>query len=284
VHKDIFKQLLDRRADANKYDFGHVLVIGGSPGMVGAPYLTAEAALRVGCGLVTLASLPIVVDKVEKRLKEIMTLCLEPDAPAALQTVKKFITDRKVSVVVIGPGLSPELADPAVDLPAQLSVPVVLDAGAITAFAGKLASLKEIGASNGRIILTPHPGEYAKLTGALLPEGQDMRTRAVTAFAEQHKVTVVLKGHNTLVCHPDGQVYVNNTGNPGMATAGSGDVLSGIIAGILAQNLDFNKSVETAIYLHGLAGDLAAAAKTQPGMIASDITDFIPQALKTAGS
>jgi hydroxyethylthiazole kinase-like uncharacterized protein yjeF len=277
--KKILQQLLERSPNANKYDFGHVLVLGGSPGMVGAPFLAAEAALRAGAGLVTIASHAGVIDKLEKRVKEVMTVRISSGVAMATDEIIKFVEQRKVSVIIIGPGQTPDFSVLALTLLSKLSIPVILDAGAVTAWHDKLDLLKKTAQNNPNIILTPHAGEYQKLTGKKAPEDREELKQTVSRFAQDYQVTLVFKGHHTLVAHPDGRVYENSTGNPGLATAGSGDVLSGIIGGIAAQVSDRAAATDAAIYLHGLAGDLAAKAKTQPGMIASDVIDQIPAAL-----
>jgi hydroxyethylthiazole kinase-like uncharacterized protein yjeF len=277
----VLRQLLERPLNANKYDFGHVLVVGGSPGMVGAPFLTAEAALRTGAGLVTVASHADVIDKLEKRVKEIMTLRLAGSLPVAADELETFVNERKVSVLVIGPGQAPDFAALAPVLLQKLTIPVVVDAGAIAALHNDLDLLKNAAVGNPNIILTPHAGEYYKLTGEKPPAEQAQLKQMAAQFARNFQVTLVFKGHQTLVAHPDGRVYENTTGNPGLATAGTGDVLSGTIAGILGQVADTGPAVEAAVYLHGLAGDLAAATKTQPAMIASDVIDQIPAALRS---
>jgi NAD(P)H-hydrate epimerase len=162
----------------------------------------------------------------------------------------------------------------------QLSLPIVLDAGGLTAFYGRLPHLQEAARTNPNIIITPHTGEYAKLTGTDATKERAELTAQAVQFAKDDRLTLVLKGSHTIVCHPDRLFYENQTGNPGLATAGTGDVLTGMISGLLAQNVELGLAVETAVYLHGLAGDLAAAAKTQPGVIASDVIDFLPEALK----
>jgi len=273
--EEVFRQLLKRRADSHKYDFGHVLVVGGSPGMVGAPFLAARAALRVGAGLVTIASSPEVTDKLEKRVEEIMTLALPPSKE--LSAIEDFIKSRKVSVLVIGPGLKD--VNLAKELIQKINLPMIIDGGALNALQGQ--SLQ--GQITGRkaVILTPHLGEFGRFFDEPLPKNQAGLKLIPAKFAQDNKVTLVLKGHPTYVAHPDGSLYVNTTGNPGLATAGTGDVLSGIIAGIIAQGIEPAKAAEVAVYLHGLAGDLAAMDKTQPGLIASDIIEYIPAALKS---
>lgn len=273
------EKFFNRKADANKYDFGHVLVIGGSPGMVGAPFLAAKAALRAGAGLVTIASHADVIDKLEKRVEEIMTLRLPADEADALSVIQSFVHERKVSAVVIGPGQSPDWRHFDQQLLAQLSVPVVVDGGALGAFQNDLDELKKRGTKNSGIVLTPHGGEYERLRKVTLPRDPTALARDAAAFARGMHVTLVLKGHATVVAQRNGGLYRNTTGNPGMATAGSGDVLSGIIGGLLAQGLAVKDATESGVYLHGLAGDIAAAQSTQPGMIASDLIEYLPQAL-----
>ncbi len=273
------ERFFNRKADANKYDFGHVLVVGGSPGMVGAPFLAAKAALRVGAGLVTIASYAGVIDKLEKRVEEIMTLRLPADEADALSAVQSFVRARKVSTVVIGPGQSPDWHQFDRQLLARLSMPAVVDGGALGAFQDNLTALKDLGARNSGVVLTPHGGEYERLRGAKPPHDATALAQDAAAFARDLQVTLVLKGHATVVAHRNGGLYQNTTGNPGMATAGSGDVLSGIIGGLLAQGLATDDATESGVYLHGLAGDMATAKTTQPGMIASDLIKYLPQAL-----
>ncbi len=251
--------------------------------MVGAPFLAASAALRTGAGLVTIASTADVVDKLEKRVEEIMTCRIAGNVSEALKTLVTFVRDRKVSVMVLGPGQTSESAELTAELLKCLDIPIIADAGAFFAFHGKLALLSQVGNRNNNVILTPHAGEYTKLTGSKPPENLKRLKHVVSEFVRSHNITLVFKGQPTLVAHPDGRIYQNKTGNPGMATAGSGDVLSGMIAGLLAQGLATSEATEAGAYLHGLAGDLAAQSKTQPGMIASDIIDFIPAAFQSLG-
>ena len=278
--KATLRQLLKRPVEAHKYDFGHVLVIGGSPGMVGAPLMAAEAALRAGAGLATVASHADVVDKLEKQVREVMTLRLPDDLAATTKQLVEFIDKRRVSVAVIGPGQSPDFASLAPALLSKIRIPTVIDGGALGAFDGQLDNLTKT--AQGKIlVLTPHAGEFHKLTGDRPPADREELKQVVSKFAAAHRVTLVFKGPNSLVAHPDGRVYENLSGNPGLATAGSGDVLSGVIAALLAQLPYAPAAVEAAVYLHGLAGDLAAQTKTQPAMIASDIIDQLPVALRS---
>lgn len=278
---EILRKLRNRPPQTHKYDYGHVLIIGGAPGMVGAPLLAAEAALRSGAGLVTIASQADVVDKLEKRVREAMTLRLPPAVPAAADSIAEFADRRKVTTVVIGPGLSPAFTALAPALLSKINtLPVVIDGGAIGAFHDDLNKLAQAGRRQP-IILTPHAGEFRKLTGKTPPQERGPLKREVSEFAGGHSLTLVFKGHHSLVAHPDGTLYENSSGNPGLATAGTGDVLSGIIAGLIAQlPEDIPGAVEAAVYLHGLAGDLAARAKTQTSLIASDVIDYLPTAIK----
>lgn len=277
---DVLKELLERPLDSHKYKFGHVLVTGGSPGMVGAPLLAGMAALRVGAGLVTIGSPAKVTDKLEKRVKEIMTLALPDDGDLAADRLKDFMDERKVSAVVIGPGMAPtsEARDLVEHLLDSTRLPLILDGGALGVLRGHVDRLD--GSQSTGLVLTPHTGEFQRLIDSELPGERD-KLRAIAAeFAEDHGVTLVLKGNPTYVARPTGSVYENTTGNPGLATAGTGDVLSGVIAGIIAQGIDPQTAAETGVYLHGLAGDIAAESKTQPGMVASDVVDAIPAALR----
>lgn len=277
MHQEVLQRLLHRPPESHKYDFGHVLIIGGSPGMVGAPLLAAEAALRIGCGLVTIASSVPVIDKLETRVREVMTLSLgEKDEPAA--RLKAFITKRKVSAIALGPGWGPNEARLARTIIEQTNIPLVIDAGGLNALENHLEVLKD----KTNIVLTPHRGEFEKLLGKTLPAEAVQLQQLLSCFATNHHLTLVFKGHQTQVAHPTGSIYRNTTGNPGLATAGTGDVLSGMIAGLSAQKVALALAVETAVHLHGLAGDLTIADKTQAGLIASDVIDFIPVALRTS--
>lgn len=265
MDKEIFAKLLDRPADSHKYDYGHVLIVGGSPGMVGAPLLSGMAALRSGAGLVTIAAPAEVADKLERRVKEIMTLALPAD-------LKDFIKARKVSAVVIGPGLKPAPESAALlDQLIETGLPLIIDGGA-------LDLIKDRSPKNA--ILTPHTGEFQRLIDEKLPQERAATKPVAVKFAQARSLTLVLKGEPTYVAHLDGSIYENPTGNPGLATAGTGDVLTGVIAGLIAQHVEPGQAAEAGVYLHGLAGDIAAEAKTEPGMVAGDVIDALPEALR----
>jgi hydroxyethylthiazole kinase-like uncharacterized protein yjeF len=281
MDKDFFIQFLHRGAETHKYNYGHVLVVGGSPGMVGAPYLSARAALRSGAGLVSIASFPVVIDKLETRVEEIMTFSFVNDMTRSIEYLEKFIKDRKVNVIVVGPGLA-QTEDSAqlVDwLISQCDTPLIIDGGGLSI--GKV-SLVDIPRDNTHhMILTPHLGEFKNLTDHTLTIKDISEAETIACqFAQAHHMTVVLKSSKTLIAGPDGLTHKNTTGNPGLATAGTGDVLTGVIAAMLAQGLDPFTAAKAGVYLHGLAGDLAAAAKSQPSMIASDVIEALPQAFQ----
>lgn len=278
MFKRILRTLLHRPRRANKYDFGHVLIVGGSPGMVGAPYLAGLAALRSGAGLVTVASTAEVVGKLEERTIELLSLRLPRNTAEAAERLKLYVNQRHVTVVALGPGMPPETAKLARKLVGVLDVPIVLDASAATTFKGKLDTLKD---KKDDVILTPHDGEFEKLTGEVLPSELTKRRSIVRTVARRYGVILAAKGEPTLVAHADGTVYINPTGTPALATAGTGDVLTGMIAAMLAQHVPAARAVELAVYMHGKAGELAAREKTEPGVIAGDVIDQIPYALKT---
>ncbi|MEC4890566.1 MAG: NAD(P)H-hydrate dehydratase [Nitrospira sp.] len=276
-----------RRLSSHKGTFGHAGIIAGSVGKTGAAAMAANAALRAGAGLVTVAIPASVNDVLEAKLLEAMTLPM-PDTKArtfartAVDRLKAFVTAR--TAVAIGPGLSthPETVELIQALIKQLDRPAVLDADALNALAGRASLLTECTIPP---ILTPHPGEMARLeTDATVQSVNADRIGTATRFARERGVYLVLKGARTIIARPDGLVAICPTGNPGMATAGTGDVLTGIMVGLLAQGLASWDAACAATYLHGLAGDLAAEVNGQAGMIAGDVIEQIPHALNTLGA
>lgn len=274
------KRLFIRQPSTNKYDYGHVLVVGGTLGMVGAPFLSARAALRVGAGLATIASSANVIDKLERKVEEVMTLRLPADNQKAAQTLHTFIDERHVKAVAIGPGLDSARTALVKRLLETLAVPVVLDAGGLRAYDNDLAALRAASRHNPKIVLSPHQGEFRRLIGRELPAGKPAVKRLLIGTARATGTSIILKGAHSLVADAKGQCYVNSSGNAGLATAGTGDVLTGMIAGLLAQAFSPFEAAVCAVYLHGLAGDLAAADNTEPGLIASDVSSYLPAALK----
>ena len=277
-----------RDAHANKGDAGKVLIVAGSRGKTGAACLAGEAAMRAGAGLVTVAtpesSQPVVASQL---IKECMT---EPLAETESGTAAREATERVIElseardVLAVGPGLGAEDSTRALVRAVALrrQKPLVVDADGLNALAPWGENLR--GSAELPIILTPHPGEMARLVGKSIPEVIANRIEMAREFATGHGVILVLKGSRTVVASPDGEVYINPTGNAGMATGGTGDVLTGIIAGLLAQNRDdVVGATIAAVYLHGLAGDLAAAQLGMRAMIASDITARLGQAFIEVG-
>jgi ADP-dependent NAD(P)H-hydrate dehydratase / NAD(P)H-hydrate epimerase len=270
-----------RAAGANKGNFGHVLVVGGSYSPMGvkagAPAMAALAALRSGAGLVTAAVPEAVLAMVATVAPELMMWalsagtaggiaheCLTPEALAGLLAGK--------TVLAIGPGLgqAAETVKFVTGLLAATKIPAVIDADALNILAAKPVLLGKL-AKGRTVVLTPHPGEMARLAGITVAEVQANRLEVARGFAQRFGVTLVLKGARTILAHPDGRVAVNTTGNPGMAKGGSGDLLTGLVAGLLAQHpKDTARAVEAAVYLHGLAADLAVREGDEHTLLATD--------------
>lgn len=274
-----------RAVDANKGRFGHVLVVGGSYGKAGAPAMASLAALRAGAGLVTAAVPTGVLDTVARVTPELMTVPLAEGVLGAVSFKQLYggkldTLLKRITVVALGPGLSTEGDAPAFarQMVEKTSQPIVVDADALNAFAGKTELLD---GSQRTLVLTPHPGEMARLTGVTVAEIEADRLGVARRFAMEHHLTLVLKGWRTLVAHPDGRVAVNTSGNPAMAKGGSGDVLTGIVAAMLAQYPDdAARAVEAAVYLHGLAGDFAAHAMDEHTVLATDTVTSLSDAFR----
>jgi NAD(P)H-hydrate epimerase len=281
--KAVMDTLPPRQPSSHKGTFGHAGIIAGSPGKTGAAALAALAALRVGAGLVTVATPSSVNDVLEAKLLEAMTLPL-PETKA--RTLARSSLDRVVAfmqartAVAIGPGLSthPETVELIQALMKHLDRPTVLDADALNALTGRTALLTECKIPP---IITPHPGEMARLeVDATTQTVNADRIGTAQRFSRERGVFVVLKGARTVVARPDGLAAVCPTGNPGMATAGTGDVLTGMVVGLLAQGLSSWDAACTATYVHGFAGDLASQQLGQAGMLARDLIAQIPYALQ----
>ena len=280
-----------RRQDSNKGLYGHVLVVAGSKGKSGAAALSGLAALTAGAGLVTVATASSVWPIVAAASPTLMTEPLAESDTGAISLgafdYGRFESIAKgKSVLAIGPGLSTHPS--TVEFTRRVvhespAIPVVIDADGLNAFAGAPDLVRGEGR---KLILTPHPGEMARLTGLSTKEIQANRVEVAREFAMRQKVYLVLKGYRTLIAEPGGQVYVNPTGNPGMAKGGTGDVLTGIIAGLLAQHPDapVENVISAAVYWHGAAGDLAAAEKGELSMLATDLIDAMPAAFRTQKS
>ena len=278
-----FQPLPERVPSSHKGTFGHAGIIAGSVGKTGAAALAAKAALRVGAGLVTVATPSSANDVLEAKLLEAMTMPLPETkartlARSGLDRVVAFIQAR--TAIAVGPGLSthPETVELVQSLMKHLDRPSVLDADALNALAGRASLLTECKTPP---ILTPHPGEMARLEVDATPQTVNAdRIASARRFARERGVFVVLKGARTVIARPDGLVAICPTGNPGMATAGTGDVLTGMIVGLLAQRVPAWEAACAATYFHGLAGDLASQQLGQAGMLAGDLIAQIPYALQ----
>ena len=270
-----------RNADSHKGTFGRALLIGGSRGMSGSISLSGQATLRSGAGLVTLAVPDCILDVVASIETSYMTSALahEDDhiGSGAAQAVLELATT--TTAIALGPGIgrSASVTDFVQQLYQEINLPMVVDADALFALAQSQTSLTT---PVGTRILTPHPGEFARLTGATPKQSDRAEAAAQLAQRDTTKQTiVVLKGHQTVVT--DGTRYsINNTGNPGMATGGSGDVLTGIITALLCQGLEPFDAARLGVHVHGLAGDLAAQDLGQVSMIASDLIHYLPKAFR----
>lgn len=269
-----------RAADSNKGTFGRVLVVGGSRGKAGAAAMAGQAALRAGAGLVTVATAQSILPVVAASMPELMTEPLEETAEGAIANQSIFAHLNGKTVVAIGPGLStlPETRAFVLRVHSECKAQMVIDADGLNALVGFEGDL-------GGAVLTPHPGEMARLIQTSIEHVTANRLDVATNFAKRRNAYVVLKGYRTVVASPDGAVHINPTGNPGMATGGTGDILTGMIAGILAQvHLGaFIDRLCLAVYLHGLAGDLAAEELGEQSLVATDLLRFLPKAWENLG-
>lgn len=265
----LLARMPERPADAHKGRFGHVMVVGGDLGYGGAAILAAEAALRCGAGLVSVATRPEHVPAVIARRPELMAVGV--DSGQALEPLLE-----RASVFVVGPGLgrsawSEQVLKQVCDASAAADVPLLMDADALNI----LAESRVVSGSRDNWLLTPHPGEAARLLDCSIAEVEADRFAAVAQLQQRYGGTVLLKGAGTLVCCGKGVTSLANVGNPGMASAGMGDVLSGVIASLVAQGMSPGESMRLGVCLHGAAGDLAASDWGQRGMAASDLVPFL---------
>jgi NAD(P)H-hydrate epimerase len=276
-----------RPAAANKGNFGHVLVVGGAVGKSGAPAMASLAALRAGAGLVTAAVPAPVLPLVASITPELMTASLAA-TPAGQISAENLAPEQLaalmtgITLLAIGPGLgqNPETVKFVAGLLSATKMPTVIDADALNILAAKPVLLAKL-AKGRTLVLTPHPGEMARLAGISTSDVQANRLEVARAFAKRIGVTLVLKGARTLIAHPDGRVAVNTSGNPGMAKGGSGDLLTGLIAGLLAQYAtEAAQAVEAAVYLHGLAADLAVRAADEHTLLATDSLQQLSRAFR----
>ena len=278
--RDSMRELVSPRArDTHKGDYGRVLVIAGSRGRTGAAHLAAIGALRSGAGLVTVATpatcLPIIAAMAPEYMTEALDETDEGLDPNGVDRVLELARD----VVAIGPGLgqAPATQEFIKRLVDRATMPLVIDADGLNAFGDDPDRLA--GREGREVIITPHPGEMGRLLGMSTDEVQSSRLEIARNFASAHHVYVVLKGYRTLIATPDERIFINPTGNPGMATGGTGDVLTGMIVAWLAQLLDAEVACKLAVYLHGMAGDLAEADEGEVAMTSADVAGHLGDAI-----
>jgi NAD(P)H-hydrate epimerase len=283
--RDLVSWVAPRAPDSNKGSFGHVLVVGGSVGKAGSVAMAGMAALRAGAGLSTVATPKSVLPTVAGFHPELMT---EPLEETEAGTISKRALGyghldalaKGKTVLAVGPGISrhAETAEVVRAIVKKYRQPMVVDADGLNAFEGCAGELNGHARS---LVITPHPGEMARLIGSDAAAVQRDRLNIPRDFAREHNLIVVLKGHRTLIAAPDGMIWVNSTGNPGMATGGTGDILTGMTAGFIAQNPE--QALEAscvAVHLHGLAGDAACATIGQHSLVATDLLKFLPEAFR----
>jgi len=289
-----------RGINGNKGKFGHVLILGGALGKAGAPTMASLASMRAGAGLTTAAVVKEILPTVASIAPELMLQELVNSEQSTANSgdgllgqlegdaLEKLL--KGISVVGIGPGLGTEGTTPEFvrGFVERVTLPMVIDADALNAIAGRTSLLRDAvktAEANGKprtIVLTPHPGEMARLVGMTVKEVETDRIGLARRFATEHGVTLVLKGWRTLIAHPDGRIAVNTTGNPSMAKGGSGDILTGIVAAMLAQYPeDVARAVEAAVFLHGLAGDFAMLAQDEHTVLATDTVAHLWRAFKS---
>lgn len=291
IHPRDYAALIGPRpAESNKGSYGHVLVVGGSVGKAGSVAMAGMAALRAGAGLSTVATAKSALSTVAVFFPELMTEPLfETDAGTIATSAGVRIEEvmKGMSVVAIGPGISsdPHTATLVRSLVAHHRIPMVVDADGLNAFEGHTNELN----GNGRtLVITPHPGEMARLVGCSIADVQKDRLGVARKFAREHELIVVLKGHRTLVVRPDGEAWVNTSGNPGMATGGTGDILTGMVAAMLAQEKRAQNpesallAVCAAVHLHGLAGDVMRDIVGEHSLVATDLLRGLPDAFERA--
>lgn len=280
--KNLKSLLPTRQAESHKGTYGRLGVIAGSRGMTGSVYLTCQSALRTGSGLVY-ALVPEDLETIMSiKLTEVIIKAIRDNNKGHFirESIKPILKEiHSLNSIALGPGLG--IDEDRVLLVGEIiknsTCPLVIDADGLNCLARNIDILKD---RRSPIIITPHPGEMARLLKLDIEDIENNRVHHAQTLANKYRIVVVLKGHKTLVASPNEEIYINKTGNPGMATAGSGDVLTGIIASLLGQGLSPFNSAKLGVYLHGLAGDLVKEEKGENGIIASDIVEAIAYAMK----
>ncbi|MFO7865568.1 MAG: NAD(P)H-hydrate dehydratase [Candidatus Aminicenantes bacterium] len=274
-----------REKNTHKGTYGHLFILSGSLGKTGAAAMSGKAALKMGAGLVTVGTPKSCVPIVARSMEELMTEPLPETSEWTLseEGLNKILFLLKgMDAVMIGPGLSVHESTSRLikELLPRLDIPMVLDADALNIIADDIEILKELQAP---AVLTPHPGEFARLIHSDTGDVVNNKIERVPDFARRFGVHVVLKGYRTLISDPDGHVFINPTGNPGMATGGSGDVLSGMLGAMIIQEEELQPAVTAGVYVHGMSGDIAAEKLGEKSLLAGDIISFLPEAVKRLG-
>ena len=280
--KKLAKKKLKRSKNSHKGDFGRIFILAGSKGMSGAAHLSALGALRSGAGLVTLGVPEKIYKIVARKNSEIMVHPFPSTFQGTLSLkgfpkIKSFYNSQ--NVLAIGPGLSKNSSTQKLIhmILKNITIPVVIDADGLNALKGNLNLLLTL---KNRAVLTPHTGEFLRVFRGKSNDSDLIRKKRALEVAKKFKITIILKGNRTVVASPSGEVFLNTTGNPGMATAGSGDVLTGILTGLLGQGLSLFEAACIGVYVHGLAGDLAKKKKGEISLIAGDLIDNLPIAFR----
>ncbi len=280
--KGLNTEFLKRKKDVHKGNFGHIFIIAGSKGLTGAAVLCAKGALLSGAGLVTLGIAQSQYSIVSRKLTEAMTLPLPETSQGSLalksfSQIRRFAKDK--DVLAIGPGLSRNKSTQALirKIISSINIPMVIDADALNALVGYMDILKN---RRALTVITPHPGEMGRILDRKTSYVQKNRRMLAKEFSGMYNIVTVLKGHRTVVADSSGEVFENNTGNPGMAKGGSGDVLTGITAAFLGQSPNVFDAVKLAVYVHGMAGDEAVKHTGQLSLLATDILNILPFVLK----
>lgn len=280
---DVETLLPQRKSNVHKHSVGKVFIIAGSRGMTGAALLSSLSAMRSGAGQVILGIPDSEYSIVAKRTLEVMPLGVPATSKGSVSVTAKSVLEKKIDwadVVAIGCGMSqhPETQELMLQLIAETEKPLVVDADGLNALAKNISVLHK--RKSKHVILTPHVGEFSRLTGLSAAEIEEKKFTIASSFAQQYSTVLVLKGAPTLVATPNGELFVNSTGNAGMATAGTGDVLTGIIASLAGQGLSAVAAAVAGVYIHGMAGDYAAKKKGEMSLIASDLIRYLPVTLK----
>jgi NAD(P)H-hydrate epimerase len=282
IEREIRKAWPPRSRRAHKTDFGRVFILAGSRGLTGAAALSGLGALRAGAGLVTLGCPDVVYLILARRYPEVMVRPFPSTSEGTLSEkgfaeISRFLKTQDVAAVGPGLGRHPSTRRLVKRLLRTSPVPMVVDADGVNAFEGNPAALKRC---SEPIVLTPHPGEFVRVFGGRKPATDSERRKKALEVARKYKKILVLKGYRTVIAPPSGKASLNPTGNPGMATGGTGDVLTGIIAALIGQGIAPFQAARFGVYLHGLAGDLAARKKGEISLVASDLIELLPEAIQ----